>query len=465
MSQSPVSSAAVLTMAGDVRIAVPDALGLITSYVLCEQQDWFEDEIHFVRTLLSPSDRILDIGANYGTYTLSMARIVGDSGHVWAFEPATSTAAYLARSIELNGLRNVTLTQAALSDHAGRAQLGLHPNSELNSLRQDLGISDSSEEVTLFTLDQCREDFGWRNIAFIKLDAEGEESNILQGGAGFLGDESPLVMFELKHLLNVNVRLIEDFAALGYDAYRLVPGLNLLAPYSLQEQPDPYQLNLFGCKSERAAELAVRGLLVTASGGAAPPTALPAWTERLSHLPYAAALAGRWHAAPASQAGDMHAQASRRGLGLFLAAHGAGRAEDRYAALRESYRVLYELCMQSATIPRLSSLARVAWEYGQRAIAVGALGHAVSLIGSGGVIPMDEPFLAAAPRFDRLDPMGRLDDWMFASLLEQLEKLQAYSSYYTGRETLPRLQALQKLGFQSEEMNRRVRLIQARFPA
>lgn len=451
-------------MAGNLRIAVPNALNLITSYVLSEQEDWFEDEIGFVRRLLLPGDRILDIGANYGTYTLSMARIVGEAGHVWAFEPASSTASYLARSIDLNDMKNVTLTQAALSDHAGHARLGLNANSELNSLQQGSGDSDS-EEVPLRTLDQCRRDYGWQGIGFIKLDAEGEESNILKGGTDFLRDESPLVMFELKHGTAVNVRLIEDFARLGYDSYRLVPGLNLLAPYSLQEAPDPYQLNLFSCKPGRAAELAARGLLVTSCSAAALPPVPPMWRERMSGLPYAAALTGRWRTVLASRATDAHTQACLRGIELYLLAHGADRPEVRCRALQESFNILFELCKQAVTISRLSSLARVAWEYGQRGLAVGALGHAVGMIGPDGVIPLDEPFLAASPRFDQVDPAGRLDDWMFAALLEQLEKLQSYSSYYTGRDTLPRLQVLQKLGFQSEEMNRRVKLIQARFPA
>ena len=74
-------------------VVVPESLDLITPYVLLEQQDWFEEEIKFVRRLLRPGMQVIDIGANYGVYALSMARAVGTSGHVWAFEPASGTAA------------------------------------------------------------------------------------------------------------------------------------------------------------------------------------------------------------------------------------------------------------------------------------------------------------------------------------------------------------------------------------
>jgi tRNA A58 N-methylase Trm61 len=86
----------VLTLVDGVRIVVPDTLELITPYVLREQQDFFEDELPFVRQLLQPGQNVIDIGANYGVYTLPMAQKVGASGHVWAFEPASGTAQLLA---------------------------------------------------------------------------------------------------------------------------------------------------------------------------------------------------------------------------------------------------------------------------------------------------------------------------------------------------------------------------------
>lgn len=48
-----MTSTITLTLVDGVRIVVPDSLDLITPYVLQEQQDWFEDEIKFVRFLLT----------------------------------------------------------------------------------------------------------------------------------------------------------------------------------------------------------------------------------------------------------------------------------------------------------------------------------------------------------------------------------------------------------------------------
>ncbi len=75
-------STTTLTMVDGVRIVVPDSVNLITPYVLMEQQDWFEDEIKFLRCLLQPGQKVIDIGANYGVYTLSMAQVVGPEDRV-----------------------------------------------------------------------------------------------------------------------------------------------------------------------------------------------------------------------------------------------------------------------------------------------------------------------------------------------------------------------------------------------
>ena len=75
----------------------------MTTFILQEQHDWFEDEIGFVRQLLTEGDSVIDIGANQGVYALSMAKIVGPAGKVWAFEPTNSTAIFLANGIRANG--------------------------------------------------------------------------------------------------------------------------------------------------------------------------------------------------------------------------------------------------------------------------------------------------------------------------------------------------------------------------
>src|SRR5262245_12330239 len=89
----------VLNIRGGAKLHVPRDIGQITPYVLLEQDDWFEDEIRFVRALLRPGQKAIDIGANHGVYTLAMANAVGAGGAVWAFEPTPQTADLLSLSL------------------------------------------------------------------------------------------------------------------------------------------------------------------------------------------------------------------------------------------------------------------------------------------------------------------------------------------------------------------------------
>jgi len=254
-----------LEIAGGVRVVVPDSLNLLTPYVLFEQRDWFEDEIGFVRRLLRPGQQTIDIGANYGVYTLTMAKIVGPTGAVWAFEPASSTVALLAQGIAANNFSQVVVECSAISDVCGTARLALNDNAEFNSLVRDDLPAATTETVPLVTLDDCLGRYGWKDIDFMKIDAEGEETNIIAGGRRFFTECSPLILYEIKAGADLHLELVQQFARIGFESYRLIPGLDLLVPFDVDSKPDGYLLNLFCCKKDRAALLAEMGLLLDAA--------------------------------------------------------------------------------------------------------------------------------------------------------------------------------------------------------
>jgi FkbM family methyltransferase len=256
---------------GGGTICVPSSPAFMTPHVLLEQEDWFEKELTFVRRVLRPGMRVADVGANYGFYTVAMAQAVGPDGAVWAFEPASRTAAYLRRSMAHNGLGHVVVKQMALSDRQGHAHLRLEDNPELNAISAEGG--SRSEQVTLTTLDQEWQSANFGSIDFIKLDAEGEEIRIVSGGHRLFAEQSPLVMFELKHGATVNVELLSAFRDRGYGLYRLIGPDRLLVPFGAGEAADTYELNLFACKSECAGALTEQGLL-----------ARPRMPETIGHL-------------------------------------------------------------------------------------------------------------------------------------------------------------------------------------
>lgn len=452
-------------MSGDIEVCLPPSIQLMTPYVLLEQEDWFEAEIEFVRCMLKPGMQVVDIGANYGVYALTMANVVGPDGKVWAFEPAMTTSSYLQRSILHNKMANIQLVRVGLSDHKGTGALSLNTNSELNKLVHMPETPGICETIQLLRIDDCLEKYGWKEIDFVKLDAEGEESNIIKGGSKFLSSQSPLIMFEVKHGQAFNHELIDQFAGFGYGAYRLIPGLNILAPIDHKETLDPFQLNLFCCKKDRAQFLEEQGLLAISTTGARMGSHGDEeyWWRYLRSLPYTKKLAKPWRSSRPERS-TLDQEHYQKALNCYARAHSkTASPAGRYACLKQSYAELSETVKIFANASRLQTLSRVLSELGFRYMALQILNLLIETFKSEQRPNLSEPFLPVSPMFDCQDPGDDIERWCLTSVLEQREVTQAFSSYFTGRSSLDNLEMLNTFGSQAPQMSRRLQLIKMRY--
>ncbi len=447
----------VLEMVDGVKLNVPKQHRYLTTFVLKEQGDWFEDEIKFLRILLKPGMNVVDIGANFGVYSLAIAKVIGSSGAVWAFEPASNTANHLRKSIAENGFDHITVIEKGLSDHQGEATFHLSSNSELNSL-QAVTSSVDTETVQLTTLAEAAKEFEWPDIDFIKLDAEGEEGRIVEAAKGVLDEMSPLVMFELKHGKQINLPLIKKFESLGYSSYRLVPGLNMLMPFDSNQKPDSYLLNLFCCKEDRAEELEQAGFLVRKPEGVDIDVEGKA-RKHLTRLAYSrnGETKQRWL--------DADPTSFEQILNYYVASQEKSVApSQRLACLRRAMVMSISQMpnggdLSAVPIEQVATHARIAIEGGLRARAVHLLVGAIS--SNDGVAKLEPalPFLPAVARYDNVNPKGRLNEWLISSVIEQWVKSHAYSSYFTALKALPALKRLKAMGFIDKQSKKRLDLL------
>ena len=370
-------------------LAVPNSLDAITTYVLLEQEAWFEKEVAFVRHFVKPGMTAIDIGANLGAYSIAMARLAGPTGAVFAYEPARATRALLEESKQLNGCTGLTIVAGAVSDRVGEAHLNFGASSELNAL----GEGDNGERVQLTSLDCEDQGSRWqRPVDFIKIDAEGEEDRILQAAGGFFARHSPLVMFEIKAGTEINHGLRNAFRAMGYATYRLLGEAPVLVPDKLSEPIDGFELNLFAAKPDRVDQLASDGVLAREVPDWMPDNAARREAMTLfARLPFGKSLVAT-HGDGASL--DRRYRDS-------LAAYGVWRSPEhplgeRCAALNFACRNLQRNCQSQPSLPRLSTLARVAWEAGQRQVCVQASMQLIERISKGDA-QISEPFWPASP--------------------------------------------------------------------
>ncbi|OIR07176.1 2-O-methyltransferase NoeI [mine drainage metagenome] len=415
-----------LSCGNGVRICLPDSLEVISRYVLEEQGDWFEDEIALVRKLLAPGQTALDIGANVGVYALSMAELLGPAGAVWAYEPAPAVAALLRRSAAANDYGGLTVIERAVCAAVGSARFELAENAELSRILAAGGELETGIEVETTTLDACLAEWGWRSLDFVKIDAEGQEANVVRGGRRLFTELSPLVMAEYRHGSEFNETLPDEFARLGYRPYRLVPGLMLLAPLDGGEARDPFLLNLFFCRDDRARNLAARGLLVVDQDGSEP--APRDYQETL----------------------DSHARAQDATLS----------ASRRLGLLSGALSTMESLVCAAPTLARRLSLARLRADYGLREGARREFERiANELRVEDAVVADDDRFLLPLDYFARIECSGERKTWLLAAVSTWLATRSSHSTYFTPDLSLHHLHAVRKTGYRLEETETLIDLI------
>jgi FkbM family methyltransferase len=193
-------------------------------------------EIRFVRQSLRAGQIAVDIGCHKGAYTYWMRRRVGPSGAVYAFEPQPRQVAYLREAFSAMSYDNVEVVPLALSGKSGQLPLytpaksthfaTLEPRSEERGARSEnrRDCTDSmfpaacSLLVDVTTLDEFFTD-ARRHPQFLKIDVEGHELSVLEGGRRMLELHHPTVLVECeaRHRADGDVRPVFNLLeSLGY---------------------------------------------------------------------------------------------------------------------------------------------------------------------------------------------------------------------------------------------------------
>ena len=142
------------------------------------------------KKLIRPGMTVVDIGAGVGYYTLLVAKLVGNRGKVYAFEPEPTNYHLLTKNIEINNYTNILPVQKAVSNRCGSSKLfvdkfnlGAHSFSENN-------ISTQKKEfvkVETVTLDKFfGNNMAKEKVDFIKTDVEGAEGLVMEGARKIL---------------------------------------------------------------------------------------------------------------------------------------------------------------------------------------------------------------------------------------------------------------------------------------
>lgn len=186
-----------------------NAAGANPGYALGTTEPQTQDTL---TRLARPGAVAYDIGANVGFFTVLMARQVGPSGAVYAFEPLPATAKALQHNADLNGFGQVKVFASAVGRSAGTVKLALQEESTWAKLA-DGTTTGPTVDVPMVAIDALVEAGTIRPPSLVKIDVEGAELEVIEGMRRTLLKHQPVVLCEMH---GKNVAYADLMESLGY---------------------------------------------------------------------------------------------------------------------------------------------------------------------------------------------------------------------------------------------------------
>jgi FkbM family methyltransferase len=219
-----------------------------------------EPELAVVAALVQPGDFCVDIGANFGVYTVAMSRMVGPSGQVVSAEPMPITYGLLAKNLKQLRINNAQAIQCAVSDRDGTVSMTL-PKWEFgapNFYEAHVSAEGEASDAVIPSrqLDDILAATG-RAPVFIKCDVEGHELSVLKGAGNTLQSKAAWLI-EISGNpdddRSTAAEVMRIMSRAGYSPYRLHEG-----KVTQRERGDDF-VNYFFLQREHLQHLRDAGL-------------------------------------------------------------------------------------------------------------------------------------------------------------------------------------------------------------
>jgi FkbM family methyltransferase len=185
-------------------------------------QGKFEPHVSAVmRRVCRPGWHAVDVGANSGYHTVRLASLVGPAGSVLAVEANPDNCVLIEAAVERNGFTNVRLLPVGLGRQDGWGWFTecVGSNGSLIAESSPEKLRDLATMVPIFRLDRL---VGTDSVDFIKMDVEGAEALVVDGGKETIARHRPIVVSEFSCEMTRRVSGVEPgdylcfFDRLGY---------------------------------------------------------------------------------------------------------------------------------------------------------------------------------------------------------------------------------------------------------
>jgi FkbM family methyltransferase len=170
----------------------------------------------------------LDIGANFGLYSLAFARCLRLAGGVChAFEAQRIIADMIGGTAALNGIENLYVHHVAIGEKACSIPIpSFDYNKELNFGSIEFGPEQreplSQQRIERTAPDMVKQvrvdDLDLKNVILMKIDIEGMEEKAIEGATDVIARDLPVLFIEWKK--SDKDRLVGVCKSFGYEVFQ-----------------------------------------------------------------------------------------------------------------------------------------------------------------------------------------------------------------------------------------------------
>jgi len=169
------------------------------------------DFLEQVSSFITPEDVVFDVGAHIGNHAVYFASIC--NARVYSFEPNPTSYNVLSENIKLNSLEDsVSVLNSALGAEERKVGLEAVHDTDIGTTR----VSYSGENIHEMTsIDAYFKSNSMSSLAYIKIDVEGFEADVIKGAKETILKFMPIVSTEVSTIEDFH-ELAELMTAYGY---------------------------------------------------------------------------------------------------------------------------------------------------------------------------------------------------------------------------------------------------------
>jgi len=161
---------------------------------IADEATWGEHELYVLDKIMARGGTAIDVGANQGVFAYAFSRI---ADQVEAFEPNPDCAAFARRML---GVR-ARVHALALSNTNGRAEFVVPVSREGETLHLGGNLKQAAggatDAIRFMVEVRTLDSYAFKDVRAVKVDVEGSELDVLEGGRVTIVRDRPALIAEL----------------------------------------------------------------------------------------------------------------------------------------------------------------------------------------------------------------------------------------------------------------------------